>query len=165
MGRCRPGLRLADLRLVWRLVYFTPILGGLLADRLLGTKATVVLGALLMSAGHIAMAFDASFLIALGLLILGSGCLKGNISAQVGQLYPDAAEALRTQAYAIYSAGINIGAVAGPAGLRRARRRLWLACRLRLRGRADDRRPHHLSRRPAPLPGGRKRRSGSTIRR
>ena len=96
------------------LVYFTPLLGGIVADRLLGTKATVVLGALLMSAGHIAMAFDASFLIALLLLILGSGCLKGNISAQVGQLYPVAAESLRTQAYTIYSAGINIGAVAGP---------------------------------------------------
>ena len=41
-----------------------------------------------MSAGHIAMAFDQSFLIALALLIVGSGCLKGNISAQVGQLYP-----------------------------------------------------------------------------
>ena len=96
------------------LVYFTPLLGGLIADRLLGTKATVVLGALLMSAGHIAMAFDASFLIALGLLIAGSGCLKGNISAQVGQLYPEAAESLRTQAYAIFSAAINVGAVAGP---------------------------------------------------
>lgn len=96
------------------LVYFTPLLGGIVADRLLGTKATVVLGALLMSAGHIAMAFDASFLIALLLLILGSGCLKGNISAQVGQLYPDATESVRTQAYAIFSAGINIGAVAGP---------------------------------------------------
>jgi POT family proton-dependent oligopeptide transporter len=67
-----------------------------------------------MSAGHIAMAFDASFLIALLMLILGSGCLKGNISAQVGQLYPVAAESLRTQAYTIYSAGINVGAVAGP---------------------------------------------------
>src|SRR6185503_10296969 len=96
------------------LVYFTPILGGLLADRLLGTKATVVLGALLMSAGHVAMAFDASFLIALGLLIAGSGCLKGNISAQVGQLYPLAAESLRTQGYTIFSAGINVGAVLGP---------------------------------------------------
>ncbi len=96
------------------LVYFTPLLGGMLADRWLGTRATVVLGALLMSAGHIAMAFDASFLIALGLLIFGSGCLKGNISAQVGQLYPEAAESLRTQAYAIFSAGINIGSVAGP---------------------------------------------------
>jgi POT family proton-dependent oligopeptide transporter len=96
------------------LVYFTPILGGLLADRLLGTKATVVIGALLMSAGHIAMAFDASFLIALALLIAGSGCLKGNISAQVGQLYPKAAESLRAQGYTIFSAGINIGSVAGP---------------------------------------------------
>lgn len=96
------------------LVYFTPILGGLIADRLLGTRATVVIGALLMSAGHIAMAFDASFLIALLLLILGSGCLKGNISAQVGQLYPQAAESLRAQGYAIFSAGINIGSVAGP---------------------------------------------------
>ncbi|HYD13908.1 MAG TPA: peptide MFS transporter [Allosphingosinicella sp.] len=96
------------------LVYFTPILGGLLADRLLGTRATVVLGALLMAAGHVAMTFDASFLIALGLLILGSGCLKGNISAQVGQLYPVEAESLRTQAYTIFSAAINIGAVAGP---------------------------------------------------
>ena len=96
------------------LVYFTPILGGMLADRLLGTKATVVLGALLMSAGHIAMAFDASFLIALLLLIVGSGCLKGNISAQVGALYPREAESLRTQAFTIFSAAINVGAVAGP---------------------------------------------------
>jgi POT family proton-dependent oligopeptide transporter len=96
------------------LVYFTPILGGLIADRWLGTKATVVLGAVLMSAGHIAMAFDASFLIALVLLIVGSGCLKGNISAQIGQLYPPEEESRRTQGYTIFSAGINIGAVVGP---------------------------------------------------
>lgn len=96
------------------LVYFTPILGGWIADRWLGTKRTVVLGALLMSAGHLAMAFDASFLIALTLLICGSGCLKGNISAQVGRLYPQAAESRRTQGYTIFSAGINVGAVLGP---------------------------------------------------
>ncbi len=60
------------------------------------------------------MAFDASFLIALLLLILGSGCLKGNISAQVGQLYPVEAESLRTQGYTIFSAAINVGAVVGP---------------------------------------------------
>nr|WP_299909748.1 peptide MFS transporter [Sphingomonas bacterium] len=96
------------------LVYFTPILGGLLADRLLGTKATVVLGAVLMSAGHIAMAFDASFLFALALLIAGSGCLKGNISAQIGQLYRPDEESRRTQGYTIFSAGINVGAVGGP---------------------------------------------------
>lgn len=96
------------------LVYFTPILGGLIADRLLGAKRTVVIGALLMSAGHLAMSFDASFLIALALLILGSGCLKGNISAQVGTLYPQAAESLRERGFTIFSTGINIGAVMGP---------------------------------------------------
>ena len=96
------------------LVYFTPLFGGLIADRWLGTRATVVLGALLMSAGHIAMSFDQSFLIALGLLIVGSGCLKGNISAQVGQLYPPDDESQRTRGFTIFSAAINIGAVAGP---------------------------------------------------
>src|SRR5205085_8414800 len=96
------------------LVYFTPIIGGWIADRLLGTKATVVLGALLMSGGHILMSFDDSFLFALLLLILGSGCLKGNISAQVGQLYPPDDESMRTRGFTIFSAGINIGAVMGP---------------------------------------------------
>ena len=96
------------------LVYFTPILGGLIADRWLGAKHTVVIGALLMSAGHLAMSFDASFLIALLLLILGSGCLKGNISAQVGTLYPQAAASLRERGFTIFSTGINIGSVIGP---------------------------------------------------
>ena len=96
------------------LVYFTPIVGGLIADRLLGAKRTVIVGALLMSAGHLAMSFDASFLIALGLLILGSGCLKGNISAQVGTLYPAEAESLRERGFTIFSTGINIGSVLGP---------------------------------------------------
>ena len=96
------------------LVYFTPVLGGLIADRWLGTRATVVLGALLMSAGHLAMSLDQSFLLALVLLIVGSGCLKGNISAQVGQLYPKDEESRRTSGFTIFSAAINIGAVLGP---------------------------------------------------
>jgi POT family proton-dependent oligopeptide transporter len=96
------------------LVYFTPILGGWIADRLLGAKRTVIVGAVLMSAGHMAMSFDQSFLIALLLLILGSGCLKGNISAQVGTLYPRAASSLRDRGFAIFSIGINIGAAGGP---------------------------------------------------
>src|SRR5258705_9805100 len=98
------------------LVYFTPLFGGMIADRWLGTRTTVVLGALLMSAGHIAMSFDQSFLFALALLILGSGCLKGNISAQVGQLYPRDEESRRTQGFTIFSAGINVGSVMGPLG-------------------------------------------------
>ena len=96
------------------LVYFTPILGGLVADRLLGAKRTVTLGALLMAAGHIAMSFDASFLGALLLLIVGSGLLKGNISAQVGALYAPEAESERSRGFTIFSTGINIGAVLGP---------------------------------------------------
>lgn len=96
------------------LVYFTPIIGGWIADRLLGAKRTVTIGVLLMSAGHMAMTFDRLFVVALLLLILGSGCLKGNISAQVGTLYPYEARSLRDRGFSIFSTGINIGAVAGP---------------------------------------------------
>ena len=112
----RSDQALASLIFGWYsgLVYFTPIIGGFVADRWLGTRNTVILGAALMSAGHIAMAFDASFLVALLLLILGSGALKGNISAQVGRLYPVVEESRRTQGYTIFSAAINVGAVAGP---------------------------------------------------
>jgi POT family proton-dependent oligopeptide transporter len=98
------------------LVYFTPIIGGLIADRVLGAKRTVLVGTLLMSAGHFAMAFDASFLVALLLLILGSGCLKGNIAAQVGHLYPPEDVGRRTGAFTIFSMAINFGAVLGPLG-------------------------------------------------
>jgi len=96
------------------LVYFTPLLGGMIADRWIGQRNAVVIGALSMSAGHIAMAFDQSFLLALLLLVTGSGFLKGNISAQVGALYPPEDEAWRTRGFVIFSTAINIGAVIGP---------------------------------------------------
>src|SRR5213596_708713 len=92
-------------------VYFTPLLGGMIADRWIGQRNAVVIGALSMSGGHIAMAFDQTFLIALLLLVIGSGFLKGNISAQVGALYPPEDEARRTRGFIIFSTGINIGAV------------------------------------------------------
>jgi POT family proton-dependent oligopeptide transporter len=95
-------------------VYFTPVLGGIIADRWIGQRNAVVLGAVSMSAGHIAMAFDQSFLLALLLLVIGSGFLKGNISAQVGALYPQNEEARRTRGFVIFSTAINIGAVIGP---------------------------------------------------
>jgi POT family proton-dependent oligopeptide transporter len=98
------------------LVYFTPIVGGWIADRFLGTRRTVTLGALLMSAGHLAMSIDATFLLALLLLILGSGLLKGNISAQVGTLYPASDDSLRERGFTLYSTAINVGAVLGPLG-------------------------------------------------
>jgi proton-dependent oligopeptide transporter, POT family len=95
-------------------VYFTPVLGGWLADRWLGTRNAVVLGALLMSAGHVAMVFDQSLLLALALLILGCGLLKGNISNQVGTLYREEDATGRTRGFTIFSFGINAGAVLGP---------------------------------------------------
>jgi POT family proton-dependent oligopeptide transporter len=95
-------------------VYFTPLLGGMIADRWIGQRNAVVIGALSMSGGHIAMTFDQSFLLALLLLVIGSGFLKGNISAQVGALYPPEDEARRTRGFVIFSTGINIGAVVGP---------------------------------------------------
>jgi POT family proton-dependent oligopeptide transporter len=95
-------------------VYFTPVFGGLIADRLIGRRKAVMLGAVLMSGGHIAMAFDASFLLALALLITGCGLLKGNISTQVGELYVEDDSAGRTRGFAIFSMAINVGAVAGP---------------------------------------------------
>jgi len=95
-------------------VYFTPLLGGIVADRWIGQRNAVVIGALSMSAGHLAMTFDESFLLALLLLVIGSGFLKGNISAQVGALYPRADEARRTRGFIIFSTAINVGAVVGP---------------------------------------------------
>jgi POT family proton-dependent oligopeptide transporter len=61
------------------LVYLTPVFGGLLADRVLGQRRTVILGAALMAIGHFLMAFEHLFLLALLFLIFGSGCFKPNI--------------------------------------------------------------------------------------
>lgn len=94
-------------------VYFTPLIGGWLGDQVLGQRRTVVLGAVLMALGHLVMAFEASFLAALLLLILGCGCLKGNISAQVGALY-DRHDPNRTAAFSLFNLGINIGATIAP---------------------------------------------------
>ena len=96
------------------LVYFTPIFGGWIADRFIGRRSAVMMGAILMSAGHIAMAFDASFLLALVLLVVGCGLLKGNISTQVGELYTEDDATGRTRAFSIFSMAINVGAVTGP---------------------------------------------------
>jgi POT family proton-dependent oligopeptide transporter len=95
-------------------VYFTPVFGGLVADRGFGRRNAVMLGAVLMSAGHLAMAFDVSFLVALLLLVAGCGLLKGNISAQVGGLYAPEDSKGRTRGFSIFSMGINVGATAGP---------------------------------------------------
>ena len=94
-------------------VYLTPLIGGWIGDQVLGQRRTVMLGAVLMAAGHLLMAFETSFLIALLLLILGSGCLKGNISAQVGALYARD-DPMRTSAFSLFNLAINIGAFVAP---------------------------------------------------
>ncbi len=95
------------------LVYLTPIVGGLLADRLLGQRRTVILGASLMAAGHFLMAFERWFLLALLVLILGNGCFKPNISTQVGSLYAPG-DHRRDRAFSIFYVGINLGAFLAP---------------------------------------------------
>jgi POT family proton-dependent oligopeptide transporter len=94
-------------------VYMTPILGGYLADRVLGQRRMVVIGASLMAVGHFLMAFEPLFLFALGFLILGNGAFKPNISTQVGTLYAQG-DPRRDRAFSIFYVGINIGAFFSP---------------------------------------------------
>jgi POT family proton-dependent oligopeptide transporter len=90
-------------------VYLTPVVGGLIADRWLGQRRTVIVGALLMAVGHFMMAFENLFLLALLTLILGNGAFKPNISTQVGGLYAPG-DPRRDRAFSIFYVGINIGA-------------------------------------------------------
>ena len=95
------------------LILLTPLVGAWLGDRVLGRTRTVTLGALLMAAGHLAMAFEQAFLLALLLLILGGGCFIGNLQAQIGQLYaPD--DRRRTRAFGVYLIALNVGALVAP---------------------------------------------------
>ena len=104
------------------MVYVTPILGGWLADRYLGQRKAVLFGGVLLTLGHLAMAFEGDggqadatinvFWLALALIIVGSGFLKANISVMVGQLYR-LTDSRRDAAYTIFYMGINVGAAAG----------------------------------------------------
>jgi POT family proton-dependent oligopeptide transporter len=93
------------------LVYFTPFIGGLIADRLLGFRKTIVIGALLMMIGHIVLAIpgEAALYVGLGFLILGNGAFKPNISTLLGNLYPPGSP-LKDTGYNIFYLGINMGA-------------------------------------------------------
>ena len=98
------------------LVYITPIFGGLIADKIMGYRKAVVLGALLMTLGHASMALEVSgdtfFYMGLVLLILGNGLFKPNISSMVGQLYKNQGEE-KDAGYTIFYMGINAGAFLG----------------------------------------------------
>lgn len=95
------------------LVYLTPIVGGLIADRFLGRRTTLIVGAVVMAIGHFLMAFQGMFLFALVSLIVGVGLFKGNIASQVGELYkPD--DLRRAMAFQIFYIAINVSVIIAP---------------------------------------------------
>ena len=89
------------------LVYLTPILGGIIADKLTGRKVAMIAGGLVMSLGHFLMAFEGAFLLALLCLIVGVGLFKGNIATQVGDLYSPT-DLRRAMAFQIFYIFINV---------------------------------------------------------
>ncbi|MFT6337590.1 MAG: POT family proton-dependent oligopeptide transporter [Halioglobus sp.] len=95
------------------LVYFTPLIGGVIADKLLGYRNSVIIGAFIMAAGHLFMALEIPifFYMGLGALIIGNGLFKPNISSIVGKLYDDPDK--KDGAYTIFYMGINAGAFLG----------------------------------------------------
>ncbi|MFR9502862.1 MAG: peptide MFS transporter [Rikenellaceae bacterium] len=106
------------------LVYVTPLIGGVLADKMLGQRATIYIGGLTMAAGQFMLAFAAMtgdnmearqfwFFIGLGVLILGNGFFKPNISTMVGQLYDDN-DPRKDGGFTIFYMGINLGAFIAP---------------------------------------------------
>lgn len=98
------------------LVYITPIFGGLIADKIMGYRKAIVLGALLMTLGHASMALEGTtsmfFYLGLFLLIIGNGLFKPNISSMVGQLYKNQGKE-KDAGYTIFYMGINAGAFLG----------------------------------------------------
>lgn len=95
------------------LILVTPLVGAWLGDRVLGRTKTITIGALLMSAGHLTMASEKAFLLALLLLILGGGCFIGNLTAQIGGLY-EPRDTRRTRAFGVYLMALNVGAFLAP---------------------------------------------------
>ncbi|PVH25051.1 peptide MFS transporter [Sphingobacterium corticibacter] len=98
------------------LVYFTPLIGGILADKLTGYKKAILIGAFVMTLGHASMALEGIsenfFYLGLAFMVLGNGMFKPNISSMVGQLYPDSS-AKKDAGYTIFYMGINAGAFLG----------------------------------------------------
>lgn len=95
------------------LVYLTPILGGIIADRFIGRRAALIAGGVIMSIGHFLMAFEGLFIFALLALIVGVGLFKGNIASQVGALYKES-DLRRAMAFQIFYIAINVSVIAAP---------------------------------------------------
>src|SRR5687767_5234228 len=96
-------------------VYASPLIGGWLADRKLGYRKAVMIGGLFFMAGHLLLSIRSIPVVYLALtcLVIGNGFFKPNVSAMVGNLYPEGSH-LKDQAYNIYYMGINIGAFLAP---------------------------------------------------
>jgi POT family proton-dependent oligopeptide transporter len=95
------------------LVYGTPIIGGIVADKWLGRDKTLIVGGILMAIGHFLMAFEPAFIFALVCLLLGVGAFKGNIATQVGSLYgPN--DLRRAMAFQIFYIFINVSVIVAP---------------------------------------------------
>ena len=97
------------------LVYLTPLIGGYLADQFIGYRKSIIFGGILMALGHFFMAFenDIFFYGALGLLIIGNGFFKPNISTLVGSLYEEG-DPRRDSGFTVFYMGINLGAMIAP---------------------------------------------------
>lgn len=95
------------------LVYVTPLLGGILADRVIGRTKTVTLGAILMLIGTFLLALNQTFLWGLAFLLAGVGCFKGNIASQVGDLY-SIDDKRRADGFQIYFMGIQLAVIISP---------------------------------------------------
>jgi proton-dependent oligopeptide transporter, POT family len=96
------------------LVYLTPLFGGYLADRFLGTHRAIIIGGIVIASGHFCLALPAkaTFFVGLVLIIVGTGFFKSNISTMVGQLYSEG-DRRRDAAFTIFYMGINLGATIG----------------------------------------------------
>ena len=95
------------------LVYLTPFFGGMIADRWLGQRHSVIVGGIIMAAGEFVLMLPQLLFVGLLLLILGNGFFKPNISTQVGNLYRTG-DARIDRAYSIFYVGINVGAFFSP---------------------------------------------------
>ena len=93
--------------------YFTPIIGGTIADRWLGKRRAVIIGATIMAAGHFMMAFEPAFYFALATIALGNGLFLPTLPSQINDLY-HADDPRRPWAYNVYYVGVNVGAFLAP---------------------------------------------------
>lgn len=95
------------------MAYFTPILGGAIADRWLGKRNAVVLGGSIMAIGHFVMAFEPMFYLALATIALGNGLFLPSLPSQINDLYA-ADDPRRGRAYNVYYVGLNVGGLLAP---------------------------------------------------